>query len=449
MPSNSGEGSAAGRSEMEPHHEFLELCALSTSGELTEEEQNELQAHLSECAECRQALKEFEAAVDIGVPLLSSTLAAVPTEQAESGHVRSSEPASVSIPDADTGRIETNSARERDKRAFAFAHRSGPGLTRVNWSSVWLPFAACVLLSVALAAYTYRVGRGHHPEPAFPGPSINDEARAETLEQQMSDAGHERQVLKEELSERDKVIADLRRQVDQQLSSLEQMKAAQVNLEQSFQSDEVEKQREDEERSSLAQRLDAAQASVQKMQGELESAQQQRSLGEAQDASLQAQIMDLHGQLQDHEQTINKQDDLLSHDRDIRELMGARDLYIAEVYDVGRDGATQKPFGRVFYTKGKSLVFYAYDLDQQPGVRNSRAFQAWGRRGADMQEALNLGIFYEDSAAKKRWVVKFDDAKALEQIDAVFVTLEPNGGSHKPSGKPLLFAYLKIDPNHP
>jgi len=38
---------------------------------------------------------------------------------------------------------------------------------------------------------------------------------------------------------------------------------------------------------------------------------------------------------------------LLAHDRDIRELMGARDLYIAEVYDVERNGQTRKAFGRV------------------------------------------------------------------------------------------------------
>ena len=45
--------------------------------------------------------------------------------------------------------------------------------------------------------------------------------------------------------------------------------------------------------------------------------------------------------------------------------MGARDLYVAEVYDVERTGETRKPYGRVFYTKGKSLIFYAYDLDQE------------------------------------------------------------------------------------
>jgi hypothetical protein len=38
---------------------------------------------------------------------------------------------------------------------------------------------------------------------------------------------------------------------------------------------------------------------------------------------------------------------------------------------------------------------------------------------------------------KKRWVLKFDDAKSLEQVDAVFVTVEPDGQSHKPTGKSL------------
>jgi hypothetical protein len=141
-------------------------------------------------------------------------------------------------------------------------------------------------------------------------------------------------------------------------------------------------------------------------------------------------------------------EELLAHDKDIRDLMGARDLCIAEVYDVGRDGATQRPYGRVFNTKGKSLVFYAYDLDQRAGAK-SATFQAWGRRGPDTEQAVNLGIFYRDNVGKKRWVLKFDDAKSLEQVDAVFVTVEPNGESHKPSGKSLLFAYLKVNPNHP
>jgi hypothetical protein len=447
---NSHKDREAGRwSEIEPHDEFLELCALSTSGDLAGEEHEKLKAHIAQCVECRQALKEFEAAVDVGVPLLSSRLAGAPTGPSESSDAVRVKSASSGVPASDADPAEANALSNPGKRAFAFAHRNGRRPTRVNWSYVWLPFAACVLLSAALASYTYRVGRSRHPEVVSTDSSTNASAGTDALEQQISDADHERQGLKAQLGGRDKLISELRHQIEQQSSSLEQMKTAQANLAQSVQSDEAEKQRVAEERASLAEKLDAAQASVEKMQAELESALQQWSQGGTQDASLQAQVMDLNSQLRDREQTINTQEELLAKDRDVRDLMGARDLYIAEVYDVGRDGATQKPCGRVFYTKGKSLVFYAYDLDHQPGFTNAKTFQAWGRRGGDMQQALNLGIFYEDNAAKKRWVVKFDDAKTLEQIDAVFVTVEPNGGSHKPSSKPLLFAYLKIDPNHP
>jgi hypothetical protein len=62
---------------------------------------------------------------------------------------------------------------------------------------------------------------------------------------------------------------------------------------------------------------------------------------------------------------------------------------------------------------------------------------------------VNLGIFYADNAAKKRWVLKSENPRTLADIDAVFVTVEPHGGSSHPSGKPLLFAYLRIEPNHP
>jgi anti-sigma-K factor RskA len=103
----------------------------------------------------------------------------------------------------------------------------------------------------------------------------------------------------------------------------------------------------------------------------------------------------------------------------------------------------------VFYTKDKSLVFYGYDLDQQKGVQQASTFQAWGRSGTDRQHDVSLGLLYRDDANQKRWVLKFNDPKTIAQIDAVFVTVEPHGGSAKPSGKPLLFAYLRLDPNHP
>jgi hypothetical protein len=428
---------------MRPHEEFLELCAISTSGDLSEEEQKKLQDHLVGCPECRQALKEFETVVDIGVPLLSSELAPILSEDPNAVPIETHETAA-----ARGARIDSETRPEVPDGAFIAAHWNGHRRTHVNWNYVWVSLAAGVLLTVALGIYSFEFGKRGAVEVVQVTPSSAD-TKVGALEQQMSDAGHEREVLKEQLAERDKLIADLRRQIEVQSASLNEMKSVQASLQQSLQGDEGKKQQVAQDRASLAQKFDTAQASLQKVQAELDSVRQQRSEDQLRAASFESQIKDLNGQLREREQTANKQEELLAHDRDIRDLMGARDLYIAEVYDVARDGATQKAYGRVFYTKGKSLIFYAYDLDQQTSVKNASTFQAWGRRGPDKDHALNLGIFFEDSAAKKRWVLKFDDPKTLEQIDAVFVTVEPNGGSHRPSGKPLLFAYLKVDPNHP
>ena len=55
--------------------------------------------------------------------------------------------------------------------------------------------------------------------------------------------------------------------------------------------------------------------------------------------------------------------------------MGAPDLLIADVSDINPDGHSRKPFGRVFCTKNKSLVFYAFDLDKPPGLRDVKTFR--------------------------------------------------------------------------
>jgi len=425
------------RSGMRPHEEFLELCAVATTGELSEEEQKRLREHLSSCADCRQALSEFEAVASIGVPLLAPALAPLADE---------AQPATQGTPAAAPARA-TSRVEVADPSSLAGRNGHRPGVT--SWNYVWLSFAAAILLTFALGIYSYRVGQQHSVEVVRVTPGAGN-PRADALQRQLSDAGHEREALQAQLAERDRALADLRRQFEQQSAVMAEMKSAEAAAqERSFQADDAEKQRLAQERAALSQKLDAAVASVQKTQAELDSIRQQRAQDQTRYAGLEGQIKDLNAQLRDREQTIDKQDELLAHDRDIRDLMGARDLYIAEVYDVERDGATRKPYGRVFYTKAKSLIFYAYDLDQQAGVRNASTFQAWGRRGPDKQAALSLGIFFEDNLAKKRWVLKFDDPKTLAQIDAVFVTVEPNGGSHKPSGKPLLFAYLKVDPNHP
>jgi hypothetical protein len=203
------------------------------------------------------------------------------------------------------------------------------------------------------------------------------------------------------------------------------------------------------QRDGVASKLEEQQAVLSETKKKLETLEQAGTNDGLRMASLENRIQQITQLLKDKDATIDEQQRLLASDRDIRELMGARDLYMAEVYEVGGNGKKKKPYGRVFLTKGKSLIFYGYDLDQQPGLKNASTFQAWGMRGPDRSSALNLGIMYIDNSANKRWFLRCDDPKTLEAINAVFVTVEPDGHSRAPRGKEVLFAYLKEEPNHP
>lgn len=320
---------------------------------------------------------------------------------------------------------------------------------QTTWRNVWTLCAAGVLLCIALGISAYRVGTQHAAYSTRVMPTRDQADQIAALQQQLSDAGHDREVLRSEMARRDTMMADLRSQLERQSSDLKRAKLAESQPPVAVENGQAGRQDLLQQRSELGQQLEAAEAKTQGLQDKLDSLERQSSEDKQQVAGLEAKVTDLTRLLHDREASIDQQEELLAHDRDIRELMGARDLYVAEVYDVARNGKTNKPYGRVFYTKGKSLIFYAYDLDEQKGAKSSSTFQAWGTHGTDRKEALNLGLFYVDNSSKKRWVLRIDDAKTLAQIDAVFVTVEPNGGSNKPSNKPLLFSYLHMDPNHP
>jgi hypothetical protein len=427
----------------------LELGAVSTSGQLTEEEQRRLQEHLAVCPECREAVREFESVVNDVMP-------AVGAEQAsriDPGPSWSQSKAEKAF-FARLAKEEGHSAGGVESKSAvpAALRRVLPIAPESTWRHVWMLYAAGILLFITLCLSAYWVGVRHGTDVAKSTPPPHaTQAGTEnpaSLEEQLSDAAHEREIARAQITQRDKVLADLRRQLERQSAEISRMKEAQGRLQAAVQSDQAGKLDLVQQRTELGQKLQAAQAESQALQQHVASLSEQSTSETAQAKTLGAKVDDLTRLLHDRETALNQQDELLAHDRDIRELMGARNLYIAEVYDTDEKGATRKPYGRVFYTKEKSLIFYAYDLDQQDSKR-AQTFQAWGRRGPDWKQAVNLGIFYEDNASKKRWILKSEDPKTLAQIDAVFVTVEPRGGSDRPTGKPLLFAYLRVNPNHP
>jgi hypothetical protein len=260
---------------------------------------------------------------------------------------------------------------------------------------------------------------------------------------------HELDSVNAQLAERDRAMAELRREIVQKTSENAKLQTSQSEQQLAMATTGEARKQLTQERDRIAEQAATNQQALEASERKLKALEMERSGDTVHAASLEASVAELSRSLSDRERRLQEDEELLAKDRDIRELMGARDLYIAEVHDILTTGDTRKAFGRVFYTKGKSLIFYAYDLSDLPGLKAASTFQAWGNRGHDRRQALKLGMFYEDNVSKKRWVMKFNDKKALDQIDAVFVTIEPPGGSNKPSGMPLMYAYLKVDANHP
>lgn len=428
------------------HEEFLELCALSTSGELTDSERQSLQRHLALCHECREAKRQFEMVVDEAI---SSILAEqFDNERAEmNGHLWSPDQAEAEFFArlAAEEEVTTVGLPRLDSRSSTVGRFRSSGAE--TWRNIWMLFAAAIMLSIALGITVYQTGVRHGTrmaQLAVPDEKVDQGV----LAQRLSEAKRASDIAQTHATERDSLIADLRQKLQLQSAELDRLNAVRRQLASVLRGKDANEQELMRERTELAARTEAAQSELRTLRTEFDSIQHKKLEDAERRADLEAKVNGLTRLLKDRDTTIAEQEELLAHDRDIRELIGARDLYIAEVYDVARTGQTQKPYGRVFYTKGKSLIFYAYDLDQAQ-AKNTNIFQAWGLRGPDRQQALNLGIFYEDDASKKRWILKFDDPKMLAQIDAVFVTVEPKLGGHKPSGKPLLFAYLRGNPNHP
>ena len=436
---------------MESHEEFRELCAAATAGELSGDEQMRLSAHLETCPECRRLLRDYElitvkvmaaGAEERDVAPKVGLDSSWSTEAAEAAFFQRLE----KEPDWQAAAGNDGAELQTGKR---FTYRP----SQFRWREIWMPFAAAILLALALGVAAYKTGlkRGTDVARTFPQPGKEAE---NSLEAQAGDAGHERVQLEEKLSDNAKLIVDLKRQLAEQVAIINSLKSAQTASAHAPQQGQQAVQTNDEA-GRRDRELLAAQAKLTELQKMVDQTTSQRDESARQVAILEAKVNELTTLAKERELALDRSEsevatgqELLAHDRDIRELMGARELYMADVHDVSGKG-TAKTYGRVFYTKGRRLIFYAFDLDAQPGVQPASSFQAWGRKGPDKQQARSLGIFYEDNVSKKRWVLKADDPKSLEDIDAVFVTVEPNGGSQHPSGKQLLFAYLRVSPNHP
>jgi len=429
-----------GHQGREIHERFRELNALANSGALTPLERSELNAHLDSCEECREAALEYRILAAEGIP----AIAAAYTDRPAQGSW--DEEASLNKLLA---RVRSDQRFILDRNVRPRVSAPPSVLRRIIANSfVQAALAACLVAAVGFHAYRLgiRVQGAASPAPVFPDERLQKLAAEKKSADELLAARAARLAqLQEQSSREEREVAKLRSALLETEERSNELLAA--NSQSGGKLQELSQQRD-----TLNTQLQDANQSYQNVRTELASLQAERDRILIRTTSLEVKIAELTAINRDQERRLKDAEQYLASDRDIRELMGARKLYIADVFDVDSGSRTKKPFGRVFYTQGKSLIFYAYDLDRQRGVVNANTFQVWGQKETAQGEQalpLNLGILYMDNETNRRWVMRFDDPKQLAEIDAVFVTVEPRGGSQKPTSKPFLYALLRNDANHP
>jgi len=411
------------------HDEFVALSALYYSGEISEEEWALLQIHMAYCDACHERFRDYQRITADAIPALAAA-AASERSDAPQESARSLEAAERRL----MSQLDSSSARAESPRSRRPGGRLTAGL-----------IAAGVLGLACLSGF--EISRMKRQPEARP---IQTPAQPATVQ---ATQAHDRDV-QQAWRRSQEQVASLEQQVTAADNRLKQADVAIAGVEKQLAAEQGTHKQLSEERDKLAQQLAAAQTELGSMRNRWASAGTDAAQQTAHGAALETEVRELKAALDEKDVALSEKDrmlaldkDFLAHDRDIRDLIGARNLYIADIFDTTENGRTAKQFGRIFYTRDRSLVFYGFDLDSQAGRKRDVSFQVWGS-GSDRPAPVSLGLFYQDDT-HKRWVLRCNDAKSLARLDMVFVTIEPPGGSAKPTGKPLLRAYLQIHPNHP
>ncbi len=406
------------------HDEFIALSALFFAGELTDEEWALLQVHLAYCDDCRTKFEEYQRLHADVVPLMAASAASEPESAASKLPGFSVEAAEQRLmAQLDAGPTTKEPQRSR----------------KSQWALVAGVAAACVVgISCLLYFELVPANRNAARQPATPETSL----RASIP---VAPASHE--VAPPAEPEATGLDAKkLQEQLNAAEAQYRQSTLTSAGVAQQLAVTQAEWKKTSDERDALRGQLASAQSEIQSLRATAVMTGAAEQEGVERVTFLEAKLRDLNASLDEKDRMLALDKDFLAHDREIRDLIAARNLYITDIFDVKDDGHTAKPFGRIFYTKDRSLVFYGYDLDRQAGYKQSVAFQAWG--SGDAQPDVSLGLFYQDGT-QKRWILRFNDTRTLARLNRVFVTVEPRGGSAKPTGKQILMAYLRVQPNHP
>lgn len=421
------------------HEHFEELCAAASIGQTTAEELAQLEQHTSECDACRQAYFDYlnVASQEFAAPRQAPSLSSRDLEEALNSELF-------------TRRFFDRAKREgivfsRDvDKNTKVAAPVGAFPPRRLFPSGWaVAVAAGVLLAVVGSnSYFHLSRRSENRQGTLPAIAKSNMSEPPTT------------ALDRRVQELSAVNSDLRLQIERLSTELRKKDERLIGVETNLKSTSQDRRNIVLDRDALQAKLDSALRELGKTESLLATTQQEASVQKAYAKDIEARsIVDL----KDLEDALNEKSALLDQDRQllrashhVTDLMGARNLHIVDVVDTDARGKSRPAFGRIFFTEDKSLIFYAYDLNEQKMQKANYQYQIWAKKEGPNQRPLKLGIFYSDDRTQSRWMFRCDDPKVLREIDSVFVTFERSDSDpSRPEGPSLMYAYLRGQPNHP
>jgi anti-sigma factor RsiW len=407
---------------MNDHAHFEELCAVVAGGLGSAEEFRELENHLHGCEECRSRFRDF---TRIGAGILAAETSSKPHP-----------PAGMTARFVERAIAEGIPLRRRVRVIPTWVSRRP-----LTWTG---SLAAAIVLSFLGAGNFQRIvnltrPQGNEvsahvpisspaPSDTVPAGTGSSQDATKRLQSALSGANADKQRLTQ-------AVGDLNDQIKAKIAQGGALSAEIAALQNQL--DQVKQQ------------FAAKDAQIADLDSRLKQREAQRSDEIASLAESRIQVQDLREQLAERDATIQNQHQILAAGSQARDLIIARNLHIIDVHDNNGEGERQRAFGRIFYTEGKQIVFYAYDLNSAARLKQQVAFYVWGGRLGDEKAVKNLGIFHNEDAAAGRWLLTFDDPHVLAQINTVFVTAESKKNVQRPDGKQILFAYLGDKANHP
>ncbi len=405
---------------MNTHEQYEELCALAASGQASPDELTDLRSHLEDCPDCRTAAYDF---TQVSAQVLS---------QLAAKRLR------CQIPSGMTQRFVARARSEGIQITRENLPRAVPKNRYTLFVSIGA-VAAIVLIAAFLTignqksspvAGTHRQVPANQPTVSSAG-TVAQDGRVEDgrMQQQLSSARAEANTLGATIQAQRAELESANKDKDSLSSRLTQAEWENTSI----QSERAERD-----------------ARIAQLEGEIEKARSEKNASDTTVALQEVELRELRKQASDEAAALAQQQELAARGSDVRDLVVARNLHILDVHDRDGNGKSQRAFGRIFYTEGKSLIFYAYDLSDPRKLDAKVSFYVWGERLGAEKPIRSLGVFHNDDANDGRWALTFDDPQILAQINSVFVTVESSKKKIKePGGKRILFAFLGDKPNHP